>query len=178
MEDKDSSNFCSNCGAPMRDSDTFCASCGTTVGKSAASTQQYGNSKPKSSRLTAIIVLSAIWAIVALAFGLYLIFARESLLAYFDSLPDFWDTMYDLYGATRDDTFNSLYFTGIVMAASGALAALTAILAAIKRFYILALIACILSSIIGLFVIVGFVGFIVAYLIYKARGNFTAGKTI
>jgi len=177
MEDKDSSNFCSNCGAPMRDSDTFCSSCGTTVGKSAASTQQYGNSKPKSKRLTIVVVLAAIWALIALAIGLYIILSTDALLAQFDSTPNFWDIWYDA-GFTRGDMYGIFQMMGAIIAASGALAALTAILSAVKRFYILALIACILSSLLVITALIGIVGLIVAYLIYKAKDEFIVNKTV
>jgi len=175
MEEKESSNFCSSCGAPMRDSDTFCPSCGKTVGGSAPSTQQYGNSKPKSNRLIVVAILAAIWAFIALAFGLYIIFATDSILAVLDSTADFWDTVYE-YGLTRSDIANSIAMLGAIIAASGALAAITAVLAAIKKFYVVALITCILSALIVVLGLVGIVGLIIAYLIYRARDDFVDSK--
>ena len=84
--------------------------------------------------------------------------------------PTLWEqfSQYFTEQQLRDDFF----LTGVTMTGSGAFAAFTALLCIIKRFYVVALIACIISSIFALPAIIGVVGFIVAYLIYRARNEF------
>jgi len=52
------------------------------------------------------------------------------------------------------------------------LAAVTAALALLRRFNMAALIACIISSVLALVLLVGVVGFIVAYFLYKSKEEF------
>lgn len=160
----------------MRDSDTFCALCGATVVGNAADKQQYGDHWPKNGRLRTVFVLSAVWAFIALASGSYFFFATDSVVGFFEPMPTVWDMLNGISFA-RDDFYDSIRLTGATLMASGAMAALTTALVRIRKLYIVALVACIISSIFGLYVLVGFVGFIVAYMIYNGKSEFITDKT-
>jgi len=121
-------------------------------------------------------ILSAVWAAIALVLGLFFILGADYIMGIFDSTPDFWNIMEDTYGYTRDDIAYSLFVTGAVIAASGAFAAVTAVLSMTKKFHFVALIACIISSLLGLIILVGAIGFIVAYFIYKAKDEFKSNN--
>ncbi|MDR2698727.1 MAG: zinc ribbon domain-containing protein [Candidatus Methanoplasma sp.] len=174
MEDKENSNFCSGCGAPLRDSDTFCASCGTTRGGS-ANTTQYGNPKPKSHTLVVAAVLSIIWALIALGLGIYFTLWVDSLMDLINSTPEYLEILNE-YGITTSDMSSVLYMIGAVLIASGLFAAISAALCLMKKFYIVALIMCILASVLVITALVGIVGLIVAYLIYKGRDEFAVSS--
>ncbi|MDR1690274.1 MAG: hypothetical protein LBR42_00330 [Candidatus Methanoplasma sp.] len=121
-----------------------------------------------------VTILSLIWALIALALGLYLALGVDSIINNFMSIPEIWDLMLETY--TEESLRSALIIEGSVLAVSGGLALVTAILSLKKRLYIIALITCILSSIFGLVMLVGFIGFIVAYLIYKAKDEFVDNK--
>jgi len=163
------------CGAPLRESDTFCTTCGEAIGSTpqAQPYPQYGYPQKKSNNLLIVGILSAIWALIALILGLYLVFSAEAIVGELDSAT--WDILIDS-GLTYDDITGVLVMIGAIIAASGALAAVTAVLSFTKRFYVVALIACIISSILGLIILVGAIGFFVAFFIYKAKNEFKSGS--
>ncbi|MCL2148910.1 MAG: zinc ribbon domain-containing protein [Methanomassiliicoccaceae archaeon] len=175
-----SSNFCAGCGAPLRESDTFCTACGENRGAPQAPQQgqHYMMPPKKSNSLALVAVLSAAWAAVALILGVAILLVAESFTEQFMAMPEFLDLMEEYgYTITFDEMLSSILMFGAVVAASGVLAAVTAALALAKRLYPVALIACILSSVLGLIILVGAVGFIVVYLIYRDRGDFVRNGT-
>jgi lysylphosphatidylglycerol synthetase-like protein (DUF2156 family) len=96
-------------------------------------------------------------------------FSAESIVAQIES-GEYWDVISEVL--THEWLVTFLTVVGALITASGALAAVTALLTLTKRFYVIALLTCIFSAILGLIVIVGFVGFIVAYLISKRKHEF------
>ncbi|MCL1979278.1 MAG: zinc ribbon domain-containing protein [Methanomassiliicoccaceae archaeon] len=180
MEDNDSPNFCTNCGAPLRDSDTFCNSCGAAKNAGAARTPSSAQRYPeqKGNKLMVFGLLSAIWAIAAIGLGLNYILSADAIASELDSYEGIWEALYDA-GITYDTIVGWITIIGAVLVSSGVFAAVTALLCLIKRAYTVALIACILSSVLGLVVLLGAIGFVVAYFLSKEKNNFidNASKT-
>ena len=116
-----------------------------------------------------MVILSAVWAVIASLIGIYMISIANSLVA--EMGQDTLNTFLNL-GYTQDDVVNLIIAIGAVILASGLMAAVTAILSFLKKFYIIALITCIISAVLGLIILIGFVGFIIAYLIHNRKHEF------
>jgi uncharacterized BrkB/YihY/UPF0761 family membrane protein len=177
MEKSDSSYFCPRCGAPLRASDTFCTSCGASRDgrtSNAPQNQQYNRQPQRSNRLIIIGVLSAIWAAIALWWGLDAFFSAEASMDAIWNDPAFGGTidMLEEFGITYDFMVSMVIAIGVVFIVSGALAAITAVLALTRKYYTVALIACILSAVLALIIIIGAIGLIVAYMLTKEKGEF------
>ena len=159
----------------MRETDTFCSKCGATRDISSQQQyRQYGYPEKKSNTLIFLGIMSLAWAVIALGFGLYYIFGVDALLA------ELSDMLYEYELELSDlgfDLYNFIIIYGAIIAASGALALVTAICCLMRRFYIIALIACLISSFLGLaFFFVGIIGFIVAFVIYKSKNEFISNN--
>ena len=167
MDEDNTLNFCTGCGANIRSSDEFCPSCGLSLKeKKAPAARQY---EQKTYRLYIVAILGVIWAIYALFYGIDLISNIDQAMNNLTSNP-YWDAISDIY---TEDVLKSLMITlAYLMIASGILAAITAVFCILKKMYIVALIACILGSILSLIFIVGIVGFICVYLITKSKWEF------
>jgi len=71
------------------------------------------------------------------------------------------------------DYFANLFGTvGIIFAVSGVLSIVAGIFSKMKRNFIIAFIACLLSSIIALVGVFGIIGLIITYFLYKSRYAF------
>jgi ABC-type Fe3+ transport system permease subunit len=159
----------------LRDSDMFCPSCGANADSytvAYSSDAQHMYYQPRRERLNIVVILSAIWAVIAILFGLFLIFVVGSLLLSMDQLADPWYTLWDTYGFTLDYLHTVVITVGVMFVVSGALAAVTAYLSHKKKFYIGALFTCIISSCLVMIFLVGVIGFIVVYRIYKGKNEF------
>jgi len=167
--DDDSLNFCTSCGAPLRESDTFCTSCGAGVGNKEQPQAQNRIVYPKSGKLLVVVILSAVWAVIAVLLGIYVISAADTIVSNLG--PDTLNTFMNL-GYGPDDIANMITIIGAVILASGVFAAVTAVLSFLKKFYFIALIACIISAVLGLSLLIGLVGFIVAFLIHSSKHEF------
>jgi len=167
MDDDIPLNFCTECGANLHEYDRFCPACGHNISDNSPSSAQYG---AKASRLPVAVAMSFIWAIIGIVSGV-------CFLLFIDALTDFiidspiWESVADLYGG-EEGIRNSITQSGTFLLISGVLAAVTGILCRMKRYFLVALIACIAGSALMLTEIIGIVGFITAYLIYVSRGEF------
>lgn len=71
-----------------------------------------------------------------------------------------------------DPTWSMFYIPGIMLMLSGASAVITAVLVFLGRSHTIALISCVISAILGLSIVIGFYGFLVANAIAKAKDEF------
>ncbi|MCL2296496.1 MAG: zinc ribbon domain-containing protein [Methanomassiliicoccaceae archaeon] len=175
--DEEKNNFCTSCGAPLRDSDTFCASCGSTreAARTYSSSQQYSQSQAKKNTLPFIGIACLLWAAVALFIGIFFIYCIDYLV---DAIMA--DASWDVYSETlNEESLRSLFLTiGAILIASGAFSAISAILCFLKKMYIVALISCIIASVLGLIILAGIVGIFVAFFINKNKGEFIGGASL
>jgi len=182
MADTESNNFCRFCGAPLRESDTFCGACGASIrsNPSAASSGAYARPQPKTNRLMIAGALSVVLAAVTIALGLYAIITSGTLA---DTLVSSFTqqdmTVYDEYEILRDYIADLLVVSGAMLVASGALSVVTAITAFEKKMYVVSLSTCVVSMVLSLSMLIGLVGLVVVYLIYRSKDEFaTSDKTI
>ena len=91
-------------------------------------------------------IYTVVWAFIALLFG-WLIYSIDPSWAFF-STP------------------------GILLMLSGVFAMPLAVLIFMRRFHTITVIICVISAIFGLLAIIGFYGIIIAFKIYKAKGEF------
>lgn len=171
MDERDSPNFCSQCGAPLRDSDTFCTSCGSTV---KSSTSSYGSyeQRPveKSNTLTWVAILCGIWAAIAVIEGATTIIYMDWMIDILKDSPDVWEELMEII--TEETVRNVFYAVGALFLASGIFSVLAAVLCAIRKHYTIALVSCVVASVLVLIGLVGIIGIIVSYFIYKNKGDF------
>ncbi len=120
--------------------------------------------------LPVIGVLSAIWALGALGLGLMLVINAEAIADL--ALESYGQEFFDEYGITYEFFMQFVALLGAVLTASGALAAVTAVTAFMKKFYTVALVTCIISSILGMVILLGIIGLFVANLIRHAKDEF------
>ncbi len=120
--------------------------------------------------LIAIVVLCLAWAVFAIYNGIDLVYNIDSMIDQLKS-QEIWETI--MQYMTEEDVRNLLASMGYVIIASGILAMISGILTAFKKSYTGALIACVLSSILGLIMILGVFGFAVVYLITKAKDAYS-----
>ena len=174
--DEDVPCFCSACGAPLDDSDSFCTRCGkyrnTGTCYTGCQTQHnnFGVAELKSNILVIIAILSALWTIFALAIGVYLIGNADYLTTLLDQ------NELDLIGSLGLSYIAVFTLFGALIFVSGVFAFITAALCMLKRFYTIALAACLISALFGLFAIVGFIGFIIAFFIHRSKNEFKNTK--
>lgn len=170
------SKYCTQCGANLKDDDTFCSECGYPVGGSTENAEQYEKSKKSMAvsnakgYIIAIVLLCIAWGVLAIYNGMDLVFNINSIIEQLKQ-SDMWDTV--LQYMTEQEFRNIMAAMGYVLIASGVLALVTALLVYLKKNYKIALIMCILSSILALIFIIGIFGFIVVYLITKTKDVFT-----
>lgn len=119
-------------------------------------------------------ILCALWALFALGIGLYSLLGAENLIETMMSDPAIWDQISPLY--SKEELESGFFLVGVTFTASGALAAISSLLCVTKRFYIIALVACIISSAFALVALIGVIGFLVAYLIYRGKNEFKDQK--
>ncbi|MDR0509267.1 MAG: hypothetical protein LBG63_05565, partial [Candidatus Methanoplasma sp.] len=136
--------------------------------------QQYNQPQAKKSYALMILGIACFaWAIFALYDGIYTLYnvdgeieAMKNILmdaGYENLLSEFFE---------GDSIRNMLIAVSAVIVASGALSAIAGLLCITKRLYIVALITCIIASVLALIFLVGIIGFIVAYFIYKNKDKF------
>jgi len=135
---------------------------------------QYRTPEKSSNTLNILGILSLAWAVSALFFGLYCILEAGPIEA------EMWNSLIEqgIYPGDLDfDLHTFIVAFGAITAASGALAAITAFLCFVKRFYIIAFVACLISSFLVL--PIGIIGIIVAFAILKSKSEFKViGSTL
>ncbi|MCL2509926.1 MAG: hypothetical protein FWF07_02465 [Methanomassiliicoccaceae archaeon] len=170
-----------SCGAPLGESETFCTRCGTKCGTAAPPAQQQtqynyntaNSPQPVSHRLTVVVVMSLIWAAFGLVVGLVLVFYANSIV---DQMVQSDPSSLDVFDALGVSAYDFSVMLGTIFAVSGALAAITAALCLMKKFYIVTLVICIISAVLVIWLLIGIVGLIVAFLIYRAKHEFKGGN--
>ncbi|AIZ56374.1 hypothetical protein Mpt1_c04820 [Candidatus Methanoplasma termitum] len=153
MENGNFPTSCKNCGSTISGSDRHCRYCGApvTVTENTSQNISYNNIKFNSGRLRSLGIWSLLWAVFAIAVGLFLL------------------SVFKQDGSSFTDMIRT---TGILAVLSGIFSMFTAILAFIRRGFIAAFACCIISSVLALPLILGVIGLVVAYRLYKYRDDF------
>jgi len=167
MDEDNTLNFCTACGANIHSYDEFCPSCGQSIKGEVAPARNENYAQGKSSKLLIVGILGMLWAVFALFIGVFMLFATDAVVTEMVN-----DSIYDAYGFTAEDWRSLCIITGGMLVLSGIFALISSICCFTKRYFILAFIACIVGSIFSLILFVGFIGLVCVYLIYSSRRNF------
>jgi magnesium-transporting ATPase (P-type) len=134
--------------------------------------QRYNSTPQKSNRLIFVSILSFLWAIAAISMGFYYMVAADAIVEETLIILD------DMGYVINFDLAQLIIIFGALMLSSGILAAVTGVFSLLKRFYVVALVTCILSAALAMIFIVGFFGLIVAFFIYKSKDEFTDNRVL
>jgi hypothetical protein len=113
-----------------------------------------------------ISILSFLWAVSAIALGFYYILAADAIAQ--EAIIALENMGYDV----NFDLTAVAIVLGALMLSSGILAAVSGAFSFIKRFYIAALVTCIISAALAMIFLVGLFGLIVAFFITKSKDEF------
>ncbi|MCK9322598.1 MAG: zinc ribbon domain-containing protein [Candidatus Methanomethylophilaceae archaeon] len=174
---EDNPSFCPQCGAKTKESEYYCSECGYLLNDGIESnsglqdhmSREMGHSDPN--YLNLIVVLSIIWALIAFYLGYTFDVDGQYMIDQLKANAEVWQQIINS-GITEQMLLDSFTYLGYFMFASAILTVLTAVLCGLKRFYIVALIACIIASLCALTMIAGIIGFVVVFLIYKSKNAF------
>lgn len=169
--------FCSKCGAKLRESATFCPECGASVAGGSV-VQSVRNEikdsykkKAMTERLMWISIFIGVFVFFSVIMGAYCAFGINAIMETLRSNPDVWGEILTYY--TEAEIKNAFVFGGYYLLSAGIVGAISLILCITKRFWIIALITCLLASFIMLPTVLGFIiGLVVTYLLYTARPAF------
>jgi hypothetical protein len=114
------------------------------------------------------------WAVFAILYGLFSILTIDTVIEALKESPALWDSVIE--ALTEETLRNILLLSGAITILSGILAAIAGALSLKKRAYTAAVVTCIISAAFGLTMLIGFVGLIVAYMIYKSKDEFALNK--
>jgi len=167
-------NFCAQCGAQLDDADSFCVRCGKEIGSAPSATAapayvQQVSSK-RSTTLWVIFFLGLLWGVNATYSGIDIILNAKDILDLVDI------SVFEDAGIDPQMLVDMMTAIGAIILISGILALITAVLVFMRKFHTIALICCIISSILALIALVGIIGLIVAYFLNKSKNEFTPTK--
>jgi len=174
---EDNPCFCPQCGAKTKESEYYCSECGYLLNdevKDNSGLQDHMSHEMDHSGpnyLNLIVVLSIIWALIAFYLGYTFDVNGQYMIDQLKANAELWQQIINS-GITEQMLLDSFTYLGYFMFASAILTVLTAVLCGLKRFYIVALIACIIASLCALTMIAGIIGLIVVFLIYKSKNAF------
>jgi hypothetical protein len=177
MEDID---FCPACGKNVEPGTPYCPACGARLNdpvteKREMTQKDQAENKMGSDRIIIAAVLILGYSVFSLFLGAYLFADAENLVHWIFTDPAFASYVADLaalgYGEER--MLSLLEITAILMIISGGAGVVAAVLALMKKFWVLTIILCIMSALIGIVTLFGLIlGIIAFWMLYKARSVF------
>ena len=177
--DEEKRSFCVHCGKLLGPTDYYCPECGACVEQINSDESQgtpVQQQTPVDSGTKYRIVAGAlcgIWFVIAVYLGYVYAYQVDAIM---DELQTTMGADWASITAEipEEELRSAIVFAGYVLIGSGVLALGSAITAFLKKPWIVCLMLCILSGCVGLVAVLGIVGFLVAYLIYKAKNEFEA----
>ncbi|MCL2317612.1 MAG: zinc-ribbon domain-containing protein [Methanomassiliicoccaceae archaeon] len=164
----DRPSYCSKCGSQLYESDSFCVRCGAKIDAQTTSAPvnvQQGSEK-RSTKLWIIFALGIIWAVIAIYSGIDAIINAQSSIDMIDIGT--WEAL----GLDPQLLIDMVKAIGVVFIISGILSLITSILVYARRYHTIALVACIIGSILALIALVGIIGLIVAVFLNGSKNEF------
>lgn len=175
----DESKYCSGCGKTLEPGMQFCPQCGKVVSGSAADQEIQEQSKEfmavllESKRVWLMFFL-AVYAIPALISAIFTLVDASNLAASVWASDEFqkWLSNHGFH-YTESDIQNYITYAGGMALASSICAGVSLFCVYMRKYWIVAVAACILAAILCFWSIFGMIiGFIVAWMIIGARELF------
>ncbi len=163
--------FCTRCGAILQEDYVFCPECGSPVGDAEAHAAcSAASADAGRSRLTLIAAMCIIWGLIALYFGISILTNLDTMV---DAVMD--SGIFEEVGmlVTEAEVGETMRMLAYITLAGAAAAMVAGVLCGIRREYGIAVLACVIASILGLVLFVGVIGFAVAYMISRSKAAFT-----
>ena len=173
----DDINFCPTCGKELPAGSTFCLACGTNLNdpvKSTAPMNDFDGPRNQKRIDTSVIILF-ICAAIGFITGILGVIASDAVAdMFFGSMRAELEAELLKVDLTWADLLAEIEFLGMVLVFGGVLAAIAAVLALKRRVWIATFIMSVISMLILLMTIFGFIlCFIAVWKLYKGRSVFT-----
>lgn len=172
MTDDDHIYFCTQCGAKLHENDEFCTSCGKSLKGEDEPVDNARIDKPpmvSKNYLTISMIMLAIWTIFAAYVGLSSVLNMDYMIEVLKSDPASWTQLMTIM--TEAEIRQILAWVGCMFITSAVFSAVSLVLCATKKYFTIALIACVIAVFASM--IFAIIGVFVIYLIYKSKEYFT-----
>jgi len=168
----DELNFCPACGKSVPPGTQYCPACGNCLTDQVQERRETEAEKRMGAdRIKIAAILILIYSIPLILFGIYFYVAAGDLTNELFSNPDFAAIVAPYYTPAALESFIELM--GLASIIAGSIGVVTAILAFLRKFWVLTIILCIMSALIGALTLFGLIlGLIAFWMLYKARPVF------
>jgi len=171
-------NFCPVCGKNLPPDTSYCPACGNRLDDPVAEKREAEVEKKMGrERITIAAVLLLLYSIPMVILGIWLYVSSGNLAHEIFTNPDFASLIDMLVseGETEASLASSIGLVGMLSIFAGSIGVAAAILAFMRKVWIIALILCMLSAIVGTVTLFGLImGLIAFYMLYKAKPAFTS----
>jgi hypothetical protein len=169
-------NFCPVCGKNVPPGTTYCPACGCRLGDPASEMrEEVAEKRMGVERITIATVLILIYSIPMVLLGIWIFISAGSASNIIFNDPDFaWyaDQLIS-YGYTASSLTSLIEAVGLMAIVAGSVGVAAAVLALTRRLWIIAMMLCMLSALIGTVTIFGLIlGLIAFWMLYRARPAF------
>ncbi len=173
------SKFCTGCGKTLEPGMQFCPQCGLVVSGSATEAEFKEQQKEfteavRFARRNWLIFLLAIYAIPVIVFSLYTLLDSSNIADSVWASDEFqkWITSHG-YNYTLDDIKNYITYAAGLALASGLCATVSLVMIILRKYWIIAVIACFIAAFLCFWSIFGIIiGILVAWMIMGAKDIF------
>jgi len=168
----DEVNFCPACGKNVPPGTQYCPACGSCLSDQVPERRETEAEKRMGADRTKIAaILILIYSMPLILFGIYFYVAAGDLTNEIFSNPRFVELVAPYYTPGALESFIQLM--GLASIIAGSIGVVTAILALMRKFWVLTIILCIMSALIGALTLFGLIlGLIAFWMLYKARPVF------
>ncbi len=183
---EEQTSFCVRCGAELEPGSAVCNACGTPVGGVSEQPRNPYSSMEvaeANSRLTVVGIFCALYAVIALISGIYILMGTDQVVNQLVSDPSWPDTVQQLVdaGLVKDSAevenlirsaLSGMGYISIIIAITSAIPAITSFT---KKGYVIGLIALIVCTILSTSFILGLiVGIIIIVMYCKSKSAFVS----
>jgi len=169
-------NFCPACGKNVPSGTTYCPVCGCCLGDPGSEIREEAAEKRMGAeRITIAAVLILMYSIPMVLVGIWTFVSAGSASNTLFNDPNFswYADMLISYGYTASSLTSLIEAVGLMAIVAGSVGVAAAVLALTRRLWIIAMMLCMLSAIIGTVTLFGLIlGLIAFWMLYRARPAF------
>jgi len=168
--------FCPACGRKVESGTPYCPACGNRLNDPVSERREaQAERKTDSDRITVAAILILVYSVPQVLLGAILFANAGSLAHMIYTDPDLASLLADLISAGFGEAWMASVFeiAAVLMIISGSMGVVAAVLAFTRKFWVLTVVLCILSALMGFATLFGLIIGIIAFLmLYKARSAF------